>query len=128
MVESCASRGVRLLIHENWRWQPWYREAKRLISEERLGRVFHLGFRMRTGDGRGPAPYTHQPYFRQMPRLLLYETGVHFLDTFRFLGGEMESVFCQTDRINPAIQGEDCALLFVSFVNDAKRGNRCESH
>jgi predicted dehydrogenase len=42
-----------------------------------------------------------------MPRLLLYETGVHFLDTFRFLGGEMESVFCQTDRINPTIQGED---------------------
>jgi predicted dehydrogenase len=120
MVESCASRGVRLLIHENWRWQPWYREAKRLISEERLGRVFHLGFRMRTGDGRGPAPYTDQPYFRQMPRLLLYETGVHFLDTFRFLGGEMESVFCQTDRINPTIQGEDYALLLVSFVNGAK--------
>src|ERR1700693_4232596 len=42
MVESCAHRGVRLLIHENWRWQPWYREAQRLISEDRLGRVFHL--------------------------------------------------------------------------------------
>jgi predicted dehydrogenase len=63
MVEDCARRGVRLLIHENWRWQPWYREAKRLIRQGRLGRVFHVGFRMRTGDGRGAAPYQVQPYF-----------------------------------------------------------------
>jgi predicted dehydrogenase len=120
MVESCARRRVRLLIHENWRWQPWYREAKRLISQDRLGRVFHFGFRMRTGDGRGPGPYRPQPYFREMPRLLLYETVVHFLDTFRFLGGDLESVFCQTNRINPAIQGEDYTLVQVSFSNGAK--------
>jgi D-apiose dehydrogenase len=119
MVADCARRGVRLLIHENWRWQPWYREAKRLILQDRLGPVFHFGFRMRTGDGRGPAPYPVQPYFREMPRLLLYETVVHFLDTFRFLGGELESVFCQTSRINPAIHGEDYAMAQVSFSNGA---------
>jgi predicted dehydrogenase len=120
MVEGCARRGVRLLIHENWRWQPWYREAKHLISQDRLGRVFHFGFRMRTGDGRGPTPYLQQPYFRDMPRLLLYETAVHFLDTFRFLGGELKSIFCQTSRINPAIQGEDYALVQASFASGAK--------
>ena len=120
MVEDCAQRGVRLLIHENWRWQPWYRQARRLIEQGRLGRVFHLGFRMRTGDGRGNTPYAVQPYFREMPQLLLYETVVHFLDTFRFLGGDLESVFCQTNRINAAIQGEDYALVQVSFANGAK--------
>jgi predicted dehydrogenase len=120
MVENCARRGVRLLIHENWRWQPWYREAKQLILQNRLGRIFHFGFRMRTGDGRGPSPYMVQPYFREMPRLLLYETVVHFLDTFRFLGGDLESVFCQTNRINPAIRGEDYAMVQVSFSNGAK--------
>jgi len=120
MVTLCSHRGVRLLIHENWRWQPWYREARRLISQDRLGRVFHFGFRMRTGDGRGSAPYPVQPYFREMPRLLLYETAVHFLDTFRFLGGELESVYCQTNRVNSVIQGEDYALVQVSFAGGAK--------
>ena len=120
MVRHCSAHGVRLLIHENWRWQPWYREAKRLISEGRLGPVFHLGFRMRTGDGRGPAPYEQQPYFRDMPHLLVYETAVHFLDTFRFLGGDIESIFCQTNRVNPAIRGEDYALVQVSFPSGAK--------
>jgi predicted dehydrogenase len=120
MVEVCAQSGARLLIHENWRWQPWYREAKRLIDEGRFGRIFHLAFRMRTGDGRGATPYAVQPYFREMPRLLLYETVVHFLDTFRYLQGDMESVFCQTNRINATIQGEDYALVQVSFANGAR--------
>jgi predicted dehydrogenase len=120
MVRDCAARGVRLLIHENWRWQPWYREARRMIVEERLGGVFHLSFVMRTGDGRGPEPYLPQPYFRDMERLLVYETAVHFLDTFRFIGGEFSSIFCQTNRINPVIQGEDYALIQVTFSSGAK--------
>ena len=33
MVEACKTANVRLLMHENWRWQPWYREIKRLLAE-----------------------------------------------------------------------------------------------
>jgi predicted dehydrogenase len=120
MVTVCREAGVRLVIHENWRWQPWYREIKRLIEAGRFGGVFHLAFRMRTGDGLGPEPYGVQPYFRDMPRLLIYETLVHFLDTFRFLAGEIESVFCTTARVNPAIRGEDYALIQVRFAGGAK--------
>ncbi|MCI0421559.1 MAG: Gfo/Idh/MocA family oxidoreductase [Acidobacteria bacterium] len=119
MVEACRQTGVRLLIHENWRWQPWYREIKRLLEEELFGRLFHLSFQMRTGDGRGPEPYSVQPYFRQMERFLLQETVVHFLDTFRFLAGEIETVFCQTQHLNPLIRGEDCVLVQISFNSGA---------
>ena len=43
-----------------------------------------------TGDGQGPDAYlARQPYFRTMPRFLLRETGIHFIDTFRFLFGEI---------------------------------------
>ena len=79
MIEVCQQAGVRLLMHENWRWQPWYREVKRLLEQERLGRLFHLGFHLRLGDGRGADAYAAQPYFREMPQLLIYETAVHFL-------------------------------------------------
>ncbi|HWR51539.1 MAG TPA: Gfo/Idh/MocA family oxidoreductase [Bryobacteraceae bacterium] len=120
MVRVCEDAGVRLVIHENWRWQPWYREVRRLIDAGTLGTVFHLGFRMRTGDGRGPEPYTAQPYFRTMPRLLIYETLVHFLDTFRFLAGEIESVYCVTRHINPVIAGEDCAVIELRFATGAR--------
>jgi D-apiose dehydrogenase len=120
MVARCEAAGVRLLIHENWRWQPWYREVRRLIDDGVLGRLFHADFRMRTGDGRGAAPYEVQPYFRDMPRLLIYETLVHFLDTFRYLGGEIDSVSCRTARVNPVIRGEDCALIEIDFTSGAQ--------
>jgi predicted dehydrogenase len=115
MVQECESKDVRLMIHENWRWQPWYREMRRLIDAGALGRLFQLNAHWRTGDGRGPEPYTLQPYFRQMPRLLVYETLVHLLDTFRFLGGEMSSVLCRNGRVNPVIAGEDQSLILVMF-------------
>jgi D-apiose dehydrogenase len=119
MLDVCRDAGVRLIIHENWRWQPWYREMRRLVDEGRLGRLFHIGFTMRTGDGRGPEPYPVQPYFRAMERFLLQETVVHFLDTFRFLGGEIETVACRTARINPVIAGEDYAVVQVGFRSGA---------
>src|SRR5262245_25725376 len=111
MIDICRAAQVRLLIHENWRWQAWYREVKGLIESETFGRVYHLGFCMRNGDGRGAQPYAVQPYFSEMPHLLIYETLVHFIDTFRFLVGEIEAVFCQLRRINPRIAGEDYAII-----------------
>jgi len=117
MVAACKRAGVRLLIHENWRWQPWYRETKRLMESGALGTPYHLAFRHRAGDGLGPEPYRLQPYFVQMPRFLVYETLVHHLDTGRYLAGEIGSLYCQTKRINPVIAGEDCVLIQLSFAN-----------
>jgi D-apiose dehydrogenase len=117
MVETCKQAKVRLLIHENWRWQPWYREAKRIMDSGALGVPYYLAFRHRAGDGLGPEPYAVQPYFRQMPRLLIHETLVHHLDTARFLAGEFSRVYCQTQQINSTILGEDFVLIQLSFLN-----------
>jgi predicted dehydrogenase len=119
MCEACERAGVRLLIHENWRWQPWYRELKRLLHQDIIGQPFQYSFFWRTGDGRGPDAYPAQPYFRQMPRLMIYESLVHILDTFRYLGGEMHVQSCQTARLNPAIVGEDYAVIVSRFETGA---------
>ncbi|MGQ0636439.1 MAG: Gfo/Idh/MocA family protein [Planctomycetaceae bacterium] len=119
MVHACEAAGVRLLIHENWRWQPWYREIRRLIDEGGIGRLFQLTFQWRTADGRGAEPYPAQPYFRTMPRLLVYESLVHVLDTFRYLQGEIARVYCQNRRLNPIIAGEDQSLIAVMFESGA---------
>lgn len=119
MIESCHAAGVRLLVHENWRWQPWYRELRRLLEAGAFGTPHYLGFVMRTADGRGPAPYPVQPYFRDMERFLLQETVVHFLDTFRYLLGEFASLSCRTARLNPVVRGEDACLLQVDFISGA---------
>ena len=120
MCEACEQGMVRLLIHENWRWQPWYREARRLIDAGTLGALKHFSFYWRTGDGNGPQPYAAQPYFREMPRLLIHESLIHILDTFRFLGGELRVTDCEMRRVNPVVAGEDWAEIRCAFASGAK--------
>jgi D-apiose dehydrogenase len=115
MCEVCHKHHVRLLMHENWRWQPWYRAIKTQLAQGSLGDIAQISFFWRTGDGRGVEPYPAQPYFREMPRLLVYESLVHILDTFRYLLGEIVQVCCRNRRINPIIVGEDHSLISLQF-------------
>ena len=118
LVKSVQATGVRFMVHENWRWKPWYREAKKLIEDDVLGEPFSLYFQMRTGDGWPDDAYlSRQPYFREYKRLLMFETGVHFVDTFRFLFGEIETVYARLQRRNRHIKGEDCGQVVYGFVD-----------
>ncbi|MGC6467780.1 MAG: Gfo/Idh/MocA family protein [Akkermansiaceae bacterium] len=125
---------VRFMVHENWRWQPWYREIKTLLDSDAIGTPFHCAINTRLGDGWGDDAYlARQPFFRDYKRLFIFETGVHFLDTFRFLFGEVTAIFAQTARRNPVIKGEDCALLVCQCENgvtamlDANRYNESDA-
>ncbi|MBY8976231.1 Gfo/Idh/MocA family oxidoreductase [Rhodobacteraceae bacterium NNCM2] len=124
--------GVVLAIHENFRFQPWYRQIARMISDGAFGEVMQITFRLRPGDGQGPEAYLdRQPYFQQMPRFLIHETGVHWVDTFRFLLGEPETVWADLRQINPAIKGEDAGIVVFGYPNGARAvfdGNRLSDH
>jgi predicted dehydrogenase len=132
LTEIAERSDVPLVVHENFRWQPWYREAKRLIAGGFLGQLHCVAFRLRPGDGQGAHAYLdRQPYFRQMPRLLVYETAIHWIDTFRFLMGEVRAVYARLRRINPVIRGEDAGYIVFEYESDATGlfdGNRLNDH
>ena len=113
MVEAAEANRVRLMIHDNWRWQPWYRAARKMIVEGDIGSPVSYGFRCRWKDGAGDAPYAKQSYFRDLRRFIIDETLVHHIDTARFLFGEIQSVYASAMRVNPRIKGEDHAILTV---------------
>jgi len=122
MTALAERQNTPLVVHENFRFTPWFREFRRVIDAGLLGRVYGATFRLRTGDGQGPRAYLdRQPYFQTMPRLLVRETGVHFIDTFRYLLGEVRTVTARLRRLNPAIAGEDAALVLLEF-DDARTG------
>jgi D-apiose dehydrogenase len=134
IVEFARAAGVRFMVHENFRWQPWYRAIKRIQTDGIIGDFTHLAFSMRMGDGWGDDAYrSRQPFFRDYPRLLVYETGVHFIDTFRFLLGDIVSVMAHLRRLNPVIKGEDAGQLMLTFASgataiwDANRYNEVEA-
>ena len=132
LVAVAESAGIPLIVHENFRFMPWFREAARLVAEDRLGALHSVHFRMRPGDGQGPDAYLdRQPYFQQMERFLIHETGIHFIDVFRALMGEVTAVSARLRRINPAIAGEDAGVVVFEFAGGALGvldGNRLNDH
>ena len=132
MAALSAQQQTPLVVHENFRFTPWFRECKRLIAAGHFGRVLGISFRLRPGDGQGPRAYLdRQPYFQQMPQLLVRETAVHFIDTFRYLLGEVRAVTARLRRLNPVIQGEDAGLIVFEFDDNRTGlfdGNRLNDH
>ena len=72
-----------------------------------------------------------QPYFRDMDRFLVRETGIHFIDVFRYLFGDVGSVWADLRQLNPDIKGEDAGLFVLDFTNRTRAifdGNRLCDH
>ena len=132
LTAVAEAAGVPLVIHENFRFAPWFREMHRCINDGWFGRVHGAAFRLRPGDGQGPRAYLdRQPYFQQMPQFLVRETAVHFIDTFRFLLGEVRAVTARLRRLNPVIAGEDAGLLILEHDDERSSlfdGNRLNGH
>jgi len=131
-VSMAEDAGTPLIVHENFRFQPWYRKVKDLLAEGRIGDVHQITFRLRPGDGQGPRAYMdRQPYFQQMPKFLIHETGVHWIDTFRYLLGEPSAVFADLRQLNPAISGEDAGFFLLEYDGGRRAmfdGNRLLDH
>lgn len=119
MVDYVKTKEIRFMVHENWRFQPWYREIKKLLEKGVIGELHTMNFRKRMGDGWGENAYIpRQSYFRDYPRLIVYENGIHFIDTFRYLAGEIQRVYAKLRRMSPVIAGEDWAMVMFEFEKD----------
>ena len=132
LVAIIEDKGGKVIVHENFRFQPWYRKIKEILDAGWFGQLYEISFALRPGDGQGPAAYMdRQPYFQEMERLLVHETAVHLIDVFRYLFGEIGAVYADLRRVNPVIKGEDAGILLFDFLSGAKGlfdGNRLSDH
>ena len=74
---------------------------------------------------------SRQPYFQHMSRFLVHETAIHFIDTFRFLLGEVSGVTARLRRLNSHIVGEDAGIIVFDFASGQTGlfdGNRLNEH
>ena len=101
MVDACAAAGVPLLIHENFRWQRPFREiAARLPA---IGPVHFARFSFRHGYDN----YVNQPYLATIERFTIMDVGLHLFDLARHLVGDVRTIACETQRLDPRVRGED---------------------
>jgi predicted dehydrogenase len=108
--------GARLMVHENWRFRRYYRDAARWIAEGTIGDLLQCQITLLTSgllpDEHGARPaLVRQPFFVHEKRLLVNEVLIHHLDTMRVLLGELHVTAAALGRACPDMAGEDNAVI-----------------
>lgn len=115
MVDVCAVNGVQLYIHENFRFQAPIRKIKSLLDSHVIGQVFKATVSFCSGF----PVFNNQPFLKELEEFILTDIGSHILDIARYLLGEVESVYCQVNRVNQEIKGEDAAYVLMRMKSGA---------
>jgi predicted dehydrogenase len=117
MVKAAEEAGIRLMVTENWRWLQPFQIIKRCIAEGRLGKL-HTARYIHTDyytPRMAPGVTLPQPFFREMPRLLFYEMGVHWFDTWRYLFGTPQRIYAEIQTVSPYVTGEDSGIVVLGY-------------
>ncbi|MBX3744856.1 MAG: Gfo/Idh/MocA family oxidoreductase [Verrucomicrobiae bacterium] len=115
MIAACATAGVPLSVHENWRWQTPIRQLKGLLDSGVIG----TPFRARIDYCNRFPVFDNQPFLRTLEKFILTDMGCHILDVARFLFGEAATLCCQTHQIHRDIAGEDAATVLLRMRSGA---------
>lgn len=115
MVAACAAAQVPLLVHENFRWQRPFRVMGEMVDAGRLGRLNFAQFSFRHGYDN----YRNQPYLAEIERFTIMDVGLHLFDLARRFLGEVDTLFCRTQRMNPIVRGEDGFHASLRHVSGA---------
>jgi len=111
MVASCKLAGVTVMVHENFRWQRPIRalkDAALKIGDPFFGRVVFRN---------AHDIFTNQPYLAQDERFIIYDLGIHLLDMARFFMGDVRTLACHTQSVNPQVHGEDTATMLLALAS-----------
>jgi predicted dehydrogenase len=115
MVAVCATAGVPLIVHENFRWQRPFVVMRDLIALGRIGAPHFARFSFRHGYDN----YRNQPYLAQIERFTIMDIGLHLFDLARFFVGEVTQLSCNAQHLNPHVRGEDAFTALLQHANGA---------
>jgi predicted dehydrogenase len=121
IVAGCRDAGVPMMVHENTRFLAPIRAAQQVVRSGALGALTWGRIAFRTGHD----IYAKQPYLAREPQFIILDLGVHMLDIARYLLGDAEWLYCQTNRVKPGISGEDMATVMLRHANGASSVVEC---
>jgi predicted dehydrogenase len=115
---------VRFMVHENWRFRPWYRDLKRWIAAGELGELtlaqmtFISSGMLPDASGQRPS-FVRQPFMQHEERLMIAEVLIHHLDVMRFLCGELRVIGARIAHTLSDVRGETMAAIFMESAAGA---------
>lgn len=115
MIAACREADVPLIVHENFRWQRPFLEITERIAHGAIGQVASLRLTFHHAHD----IYSNQPYLKDVERLAIMDVGLHLFDLARVFAGDVESITCESSRLNPDVRGEDTFLATLRHQGGA---------
>jgi D-apiose dehydrogenase len=115
---------IRLMVHENWRFRPWYRQIRRWLDDGSIGQPLLANMTLLSagllpdGEGRRPA-LERQPFMAREIRFLIAEVLIHQLDVLRWLMGPLRVIGARACRSIDIVDGETLAAIFLETADGA---------
>jgi len=125
MQQACRDGGVRCIVNENWRWRRWYQETKQLLDQGTIGEPRYCRIQRHDDallprpDGATPPLLVREPTLAILDKLLVFDEGIHFIDTMRFLFGRIERVYAHIGHTSPLVKGDDLGVVILEFTKGA---------
>lgn len=118
MIEGAAQAGVKLMVAHNLRFHAVHRRAKELLESGEIGQVIRARARFSTWFPQDPKAW--RQHKEQAGGGPMMDLGIHMVDLFRFLVGEVKEVACFHDNLVFPYWGvEDSATILLRFANGA---------
>jgi predicted dehydrogenase len=121
MQQVCRDAGVRCIVNENWRWRRWYQEVRTILDEGIIGKARYARFQVHDDsvlprpDVPVPPLLVREPTLAHLEKLIVFDQGIHLIDTMRFLFGKIERIYARMGRVSELVQGEDLAVMILEF-------------
>jgi predicted dehydrogenase len=118
-VRTAAKKKLTLAVGYNWRFQPALQEIRSMLEDGRLGKLLHI-----EGNFCGPSVYRFsRDHWRQQreegPAGGMTGRGVHVVDAMVYLGGHVETVHAQSERLALDYGIDDTTSMLLRFKNGA---------
>lgn len=119
LIKTFKKNKKELWVVMQVRYNLALRSLKKIIEEGKLGKIYNATLTIRWSRP--------QSYFNEAPwrgtKLLdggaLLNQGIHYIDAFQWLLGEVESVYGKVARVAHNIETEDEAFSLLRFKNGA---------
>jgi predicted dehydrogenase len=125
IIAACSRSKVKLMVHQNFRYQPFPQLLKNMIEKNELGQIFYCRIFHRVlfspdklpiaARGSEEITMNHVPHYLTNKHLVLLNMAIHNLDTARFLLGEPIRIYVNTRQVNPNSSGEDHVLCLLEY-------------
>ena len=118
-AEACRRAGVVLALGHNRRFLPAMAEMKRLVAAGALGEILHLEGAFSGNFGLGYRPGVWRATQEESPAGGMTAMGIHIIDAFIHLAGEIRSARCESHRKVLSVDLDDTTSALFRFASGA---------